>query len=499
MAAAARQWRLLLLAGLPALVVVWVLLLPGPAEQMPSQMDGVAVGSPNLDRAVAAPSPAAPIDDPRRASVTTDSGVLAEYALSACRADEHNTPGSHKSCILLRNAVVTSEEIFFEEEMLLDGDKVGPVGPQFPAPATSKLMRSRFQLKPYRLTKAVAGHPPPPAAGRRTTFAILQGPVSGAQWLNVWHTIGDFFTTLFDTAQPFFEMGGPEVDLEWITRPALQQVGKGCSSGSECRRLSLFEPFAKLFRGRVTFMEPQMEPLHASFLLVGINTRCCPIPMTGVGTEYCQRNLRAARDAILRMYSLPTDLRAADVGRLPSAERDDRQPASSSRACPEAHLMSRQGDVYRHMTPFKDIVEDLQASFGRRGCDAASLRVVKLSGGLPFGEQVRSVANMSVLIAGRGGGTTLSMFLPQGGLYLSVSGFDRWSPFRDLVPSWIHLEHLEVQLVHHTDPSRPPQSFKAGGKSYVDPNRAAYRVDPPSKISRALWAAWERRDDTLRP
>jgi hypothetical protein len=195
---------------------------------------------------------------------------------------------------------------------------------------------------------------------------------------------------------------------------------------------------------------------------------------------------------MLGMYGLPTDLRAQDMGELPATPPGSE--ASGRKRCPETHFMSRQGDVYRHMTPFDAVVEELRASYVARGCDPdRSLAVLKLSSSLPFAEQVRSVANRTVLVAGRGGGTTLSIFLPDGGLYLSVSGFDRWSPFRDLVPRWVRLEHLEVALVHHMDPSRPPQQFKAGGKGYVDPNRAAYRIDPADKISRALWLAYENK------
>ena len=461
--------RRIVLLVLPFLLVMWMLgrqsaslnsdIVEGAAPATSDVRDGVSQGTTRVPGAV-----------------TSDAAALAEYALSSCRADEHNTPG-HKSCILLKNAIVTHDMIYYEEEIRLDGDR-SAVGDVFPAPPSSKHMRSRFQLKPYVLKKVAPGDRPVQTS-RRTTFAMLQGPVSGAQWLNVWHTIADFFSTLYDTAQPFFEMGGKAVDLEWITRPALHHVGKGCATGVDCRRLSLFDPFERLFGGRVTFMEPSMEPLAAQYLLIGINTRCCPIPMTGVGTEYCHRNLKATRDKILSFYGLPVD----------------RHMTQADLLCPHVHFMSRQGDVYRHMTPFAEVVGDLEGSFRQRGeargtaCSSADhLRVIKLSGSLPFAEQVRSVANSSVLMAGRGGGTTLSMFLPLGGLYVSISGFDRWSPFRDLVPQWIHLAHVEVKLVHHLDSAKPPQMFKAGGKSYVDPNRAAYLISPANQLSVALWS-----------
>ena len=116
------------------------------------------------------------------------------------------------------------------------------------------------------------------------------------------------------------------------------------------------------------------------------------------------------------------------------------------------------------------------------------MQVISLSGKVPFEEQLNSVRNSTVLLAGRGGGTGLSMFLPSGGIFLSVSGSDRWNPTRDLVPSWISLVHYEAQMVHHESPKKPPLRFSGGA---VDANRCGYVVNV-TELIRVLKAALDR-------
>ena len=106
---------------------------------------------------------------------------------------------------------------------------------------------------------------------------------------------------------------------------------------------------------------------------------------------------------------------------------------------------------------------------------------------MTFKDQIAKLQNTSLLIAGRGAGTALAIFLPIGAGYLSVSAMDRWHPTRNVIPRGYVLDHHTVRLVHHFDPRKPPQKFTTGkGQSYVDANRAGYLVDPDSLANAAV-------------
>ena len=226
----------------------------------------------------------------------------------------------------------------------------------------------------------------------------------------------------------------------------------------------------------MVFVTPMMESVHVDYLVIGLNTRCSPIATENVGVPVCQVALRGVREKLLQVYNIPPTV------------------VHSKSDCPTIHLMSRQGEKYRHVTPFAEMNNALEKEFlSRLGCGKTNISIFRIVRSMSFADQVRSITNCSVLVAGRGGGTALSIFLPQGGLYVSLSSFDKWSPYRDLVPHWISLRHVEVGLVHHEDYRRPAQVFGSGKNKYIDPNRAAYLVKPKETSAKILDAIVEWR------
>lgn len=379
---------------------------------------------------------------------TTEQAV--RKAVDLCNRDNKNNKNGHVSCILIRNAVVTSSAVHAPE---VDNSNLPR---QFPP-----LGASRHHMRPIRFSSEASN-----LDCEAVEVGHFQSPVIGAHWENAWHTIADFFVMLFHTLQPVLR---ENIRVVWFTRTGRGQLNKGCSTGPECRQQTLFDPFARFFSpANIKFVEDGAPPVRVKYLIVGLNTRCSPIPTEDVGTAECQKNLRELRDKLLEVYDIPLQRNASKV-------------------CPSVHFMSRQGDRYRHITPFDDLQLQLKRKYGDAfpGC-TGGVRVLKITSRMSFRDQLLSIYNNSVLVAGRGGGTALSIFLPSGGLYVSLSGFDRWSPYRDLVPAWITLRHVEVDLVHHEDWRKPPQWFGSGKNRYIDPNRAAYRVDPVPVSSRIV-------------
>ena len=463
-----------------------------------------------------------------------------------CNADRKNNQRGEASCVLLRNATVQADGTVVASAAGANAAAARAYGKPGTFPASGK---SRFHMTPILLrftadaieasatdaTGAATPSTEPPARWADTPVGLFQPPVIGAQYHNLWHTFTDYASMLFHTASPLLLPPSALADeddgtntavadraakargnvaeardrdggnngtaasvVTWVTVAPRQQLGKGCATAGECGKLSLFDPFRRLFANHAHFVGAGGraptgggggDARRYRFLIVGANTRCCPVPTEGVGVPLCTRNLRRMRDYFLRLYGLPAAPRA---GRLPGEEvvpvsssatappvaSSPSSPPSSAAGvvvCPHVHVMSRQSERYRRMTPWPDILAALRGLYRARGCPEGHIRPVALSGALSFADQVRSVANASVLVAGRGGGTGLAMFLPVGGVYLSVSGPDRWNPWRDLEPPWLTVRHHRAQLVHHENPSLPPQKFKGGG---VDANRCGYKVVP---------------------
>lgn len=379
-----------------------------------------------------------------------------DQAVRQCNEDRRNNLGGHVSCILLRNAVVTNSEVRYERS-----SNSGISLDRFPPGRAT-----RHHMKQIILTPAdnVVD-----AALRRVEVGYYQSPVKGAHWENAWHTIADFFVMLFHTVEPISKLSPV-----WFTRTGMDQLRQGCHDPKSCASNTLFDPFAKYFNGGVVFVTSTMEPVFVAYLVIGINTRCSPIATEDVGVKACQDNLRAVRERLLSIY----DITSTNV-----------QP----KMCPTIHMMSRQGEKYRHITPFLEMNDALAGEISSRLRCIGTVTIIRIGRSMSFADQIRSVANFSVLIAGRGGGTALSIFLPVGGLYVSLSSFDRWSPYRDLVPNWIQLKHVEVGLVHHEDFRRPAQVFGSGKNRYVDPNRAAYLVKPREVATKIVDAIVEWR------
>lgn len=386
---------------------------------------------------------------------------LARRAVDLCNADLRNNKRRHIGCVLIRNAVVRDNAVYLDPLHNRDLQLQ-----QYPPDGAT-----RHHMKPIRFIHQNGLHASFSAipAQELIGLAYYQAPVIGAHWINAWHTIADFFVTLFHTVQPLLDH---KSNVTWLTRTAKGQLNKGCATPSQCSRLALFEPFSRLFGHRVVFVDDASAgSIYVKHLVVGLNTRCSPIPTEEVGVPLCQSNLRSVRDTLLMLFDIP-HVRTVSV---------------EEARCPTVHIMSRQGDYYRHMTPFPDLISEMRRLFAvAYPTCAEALHVIKLSGKMSFREQILSVYNHSVLFAGRGGGTAYSIFVPDGGVYVSVSGFDQWSPYRDLIPKWIHLEHITVDLVHHEDWRKPPLWFGSGKSRYQDPNRAAYLVKPTEVAEKTI-------------
>lgn len=395
--------------------------------------------------------------------------ALLENAVRACNADVRNNPRGHAGCLLLRDVVIDGDKFHYDAAR-------NPAAPQvvapFPVIGATRHHMAPITLQPYKSSALFAAAPATRDAAVGAEVVYYQSPVLGAMWVNMWHTLADYFLMVFHTVGDLVVNHG--VPLHFMTRTGKAALRKGCATPEACEAMALFSPFATLFsRGKFSFLHEGRKKSRHAFVLIGINTRCSPIATEELAVPECHAALRGMRDFLLSRNAL-------DPLAAVSSER---------RRCPTVHFMSRQGDKYRHMTPFEDSVAAVRRELQRRGCPSTEndVRVIKLHGGMSFAEQVRSVNNHTVLIAGRGGGTALMPFLPIGGGFLSVSGFDKWNPFRDLEPAWLAIHHYEAQLVHHENPQSPPQKFCSKGKCYVDPNRAAYRIDPTA-LAAALCA-----------
>lgn len=380
----------------------------------------------------------------------TDSSSKIENAIRQCNADTRNNFGGHISCILVRNAVLTYNEVRYDRNSNVALSAKFPPG-----------RPTRHHMKQIVLTPSDEIRGP---TQRHFEVGYFQSPVKGAHWENAWHTIADFFFMMFHTVEPFSSL-----NPVWFTRTGKDQLRQGCYDQATCMANSLFDPFVKYFSGNVVFVTPSMDPVHVEYLVVGLNTRCSPIATEDVGSTVCQEALQGVRHKLLKAYNIPVPV------------------VHSKHDCPTIHLMSRQGEKYRHITPFSELNDSLEKELeSRLGCGKTNIHTIRIGRSMSFADQIRSIVNNSVLIAGRGGGTALSIFLPEGGLYISLSSFDRWSPYRDLIPSWIQLRHVEVGLVHHEDHRRPAQIFGSGKNKYVDPNRAAYLVNPKEVATKVV-------------
>lgn len=431
------------------------------------------------------------VDDGVNRESRYDRGVLEarlEATLASCNRDLKNNVDRHVGCFVVRNAVFWNGRVRFHRS------ENAELPQEFPGrlSAPSRHHMRSISLQAWRdadeerqAFSSTASTPtsmsPNAIAMRNVTLAYYQAPVIGAQYRNAWHTFGDFFTMLHHTVAPLMYEGNStrkwsrEVipPLWWLTRTARTQLRKDCASQEQCQQSVLFDPFAQLFEGRVSFVDvaPQSPlPLRVEYLLIGLNSRCSPIPTDDVEIEECHVNLELVRDRVLAMY-----------GHGPQ-----RAVTEAERKCPQVHIMSRQGDHYRHMTPFNELLQHLTTEFNKtfEGCPLSNLQVIKLTSKMPFVDQILSLRNVTVLWAGRGGGTAYSIFLPTGGVYISISGSDRWSPYRGLVPRWIHMTHQRAKLVHPDDWRRPPPVFRSKSGSYTDPNRAAYLVKHPALFAK---------------
>ena len=394
-------------------------------------------------------------------------------AVSDCNKDGRNNAG-HKevSCILCRNAIITVEKVWCD--LSVSSEAKISLHHSTEYPPTEKAGRgTRHHLR----TMPIDFKTPPSDVLSKTVDAptpvgYYQSPVSGAQYLNVWHTLADFGNMAYHTIGSLLtfakEKGMDRKLLTWVSRTPFHQMHRGCFDFKSCTSLPLFDLIQRLLGGTFRLLGSEQAPLRFKFLLIGLNTRCSPIPTEDVGIPMCHTNLKNVRNALLESYGLPTE----------------RVVTKEEAWCPTVHVMSRQTDRYRRITPFEEMVKALRKLYSDTlQCSSDRIRVISLSTSIPMREQIESVANSTILLAGRGGGTTLSMFLAKGGGYLSISGDDRWNPFRDLVPEWVTLEHYRAKVVHHENPDRPPQKFGAGKSAYTDPNRAGYKVVPSDVAS----------------
>jgi hypothetical protein len=420
----------------------------------------------------------------RAVNALTSTRVL--EAVTRCNADPKNSAKGSPSCLLLEDAVITvAGRILFDPKAgrnadifkLMDGGTT-PTGP-FTFPFRGK---SRHHMRPVKLEAVTEGQTIADAMPAATEVGVYQEAVIGAMYLNMWHSFSDFCLMLFHTVSIFVAEPGVETPLTWVTATSRETLGSGCGTATHCLAKSLFKPFRLIFSDRIVFVGDVAAPIRFRYLIIGINTRCSPVPTEAVGVPVCQQNIRAMRDFFLRRYGFDARRRT--------------RPADAR--CPSVHVMSRQNDKYRRITPFDAMMAALRAAYTARGCDPGQLHIVSLTNRMSFGDQIATIANSTVLLAGRGGGTGLSIFLPVGGGYLSVSGDDEWNPYRDLVPAWITLQHYRAKLVHHENHNKPPQLF--GKKGYVDANRCGYVVQPDGVVAafNQLVARMTARNDTAR-
>lgn len=427
--------------------------------------------------------------------------------LKHCNADLHNNPSGRNSCLLLKNAAVFPDgSVHFSKSDNPDVAAAAAAGDggSFPARSDRYFLRAAPLIAVSReeLEKTTT------RADRKTHIGLFTHNFIGAAFDNVWHTLSDFAVCLFDTLVPLMtksasspgsslslsddDLRNLRAPVTWVTFPpgfSNFRDRSPCTSESECRKKVLFELFTKMFF-HIDFVvsdttasgAPQKKPVVFPFLVVGAATACSPVKTEGVGTARCKASLRMFRDHVLQQYGLDPDKQAVVT----------RASGKKQGPCPHILLMSRQRALYRKMHPWNEIVSELSA-VSRESCAGSGedldkrFFITDLDSKTPFGQQLRSVNQADIFVAGRGGGTGLCIFLPLNATYISVSLSDRWNPHRDLEPPWLVLKHFEANPVHHLDPRLPAKK----SKGRVDANKGDYRVDP-RKLADEVRAAIQR-------
>jgi hypothetical protein len=407
---------------------------------------------------------------------------VVEAAVARCRRVQ-GPEQRHEPCLLLRDVVLTNRMT-----VIVPADRnadfvalLGPGRTKAKFPLNGAETRTHLRSLDVEVVPSVDSLPPAPVRCP-TTLAYYGLPVSGAEaFKNVWHVIADYYLTLHHTLAGVVDA---QASITWYTLTPLW-VKKtpdthACHTVGACRReRPLFEAFFRLFGGRVEYIndgfsagaaeDQRASSVRVDYLMLGINYRCSAIPDEGMDTPECQSALRGARQSLLRDMQLPVD----------------RVVSAAELRCPAVHIVSRQRAYYRKIWPWDEFLAAVRGVLRTRGCaDADALvRVYDFSSSVSLYTQLKSVANSTVVIAGRGAGTSWVAWLPDGGGYLSVSGRDRWQPYRQLIPSWVTFHHTTVAMVHHENPYRKPLKFFKPPK--IDANRVGYLVDP-SRIAKDL-------------
>jgi len=198
-------------------------------------------------------------------------GDSLDATLAKCNKNGRNNLKHHVSCLILHDVVFFRDGLFFNAQLNHD------VPSRFPPNG-----KSRHHMKPIELRKADFEDGSVPwkqddIVKGQTDIAYYQSPVIGAMYVNVWHTLGDFFLMMFQTIEPLL---ADRIPLTWVSRTALATLGiKGaCNDLASCRTLPLFDPFDRIVDGNVLMLTQTMKPVRFQHAVVGLNTQCSPIP-----------------------------------------------------------------------------------------------------------------------------------------------------------------------------------------------------------------------------
>ena len=246
--------------------------------------------------------------------------------------------------------------------------------------------------------------------------------------------------------------------------------------------------------------QPPSPPdyLRYNSLIIGRDTQCDVYKHKEITRPlYCARALRAFNQYLLHNGDATYQERIAGVSRVGyGADRSlapnlhlvrlnntitTRKVTPAEVRCPQIRYVTRSKQRYRKVLPTTEFVNGLLGYFNTSfsHCLEGGLTAIDFVKPLsfnyssPFDAQFRALQGVSMLIAGRGAITTLSIGLPDGAAYFGLAGpTDPWEPYGHINMEWVTFKHYVTKM------RRPEKSKKA-----LNPNNANYYVNVPHFIA----------------
>eukprot|EP00658_Telonema_sp_P-2_P044172 TRINITY_DN32029_c0_g1_i1.p1 TRINITY_DN32029_c0_g1~~TRINITY_DN32029_c0_g1_i1.p1 ORF type:complete len:200 (-),score=32.94 TRINITY_DN32029_c0_g1_i1:561-1160(-) len=152
-------------------------------------------------------------------------------------------------------------------------------------------------------------------------------------------------------------------------------------------------------------------------------------------------------------------------------------------ACPQIRYVTRSTQRYRKVLPTAEfehgLLQYFNTSFTHCLVDGFTVhdfvKPLSFNYTTPFDRQFHALQNVSILIAGRGAITSLSIGLPDGAAYFGLAGTsDLWEPYGHVQMQWITFKHYVTKM-------RRPEKPKHG--KVLNPNSANYQIHIPHFIA----------------